>query len=110
MCAGVILLSRGEIMKRPKYPILALLWLLLIPAQLIIDFILVSIAAYGDVSMADPNAYGHPAPAITIFASLTAVAFTIIVVIISIVLVIVRYIILNKRYNEYKKQFNRISQ
>ena len=110
MCAGVILLSRGEIMKRPKYPILALLWLLLIPAQLIIDFILVSIAAYGDVSMADPNAYGHPAPALTILASLTAVVLTIIVAIMSIVLVIVRYIILNKRYNEYKKQFNRISQ
>lgn len=90
-------------MKRPKYPILAFLWLLLIPAQLIIDTILVSVAAYGDVSMADPNAYGHPAPALTILASLAAVVLTIIVIIISIVLVIVRFIILNKRYDEYRK-------
>ena len=90
-------------MKRPKYPILAFLWLLLIPAQLIIDTILVSVAAYGDVSMADPNAYGHPAPALTILASLAAVVLTIIVFIISIVLVLVRFIILNKRYNEYRK-------
>ena len=89
-------------MKRPRHPIFALLWLLLIPAQLVIDAILISLAAYGDVSLADPDALGHPAPALSILASLAAVLFTGIVFIISITLVIVRYSILNKRYKEYK--------
>ena len=88
-------------MKKSKHPITALLWLLLIPAQLVIDAIIISLAAYGDVSMADPNALGHPAPALSILATLAAVVLTIIVFIISIILVIVRYSILNKRYKEY---------
>ena len=87
-------------MKKSKHPIFALLWLLLIPAQLVIDTIIISLAAYGDVSMADPDGGGHPAPALSILASLAAVILTIIVFIISIILVIVRYTILNKRYRE----------
>lgn len=93
---------KGRVMKRSKNPILAFLWLLLIPAQLIMDTILISLAAYGDVSMANPNALGHPAPAFSILASLAAVVLTVIVIIFSIILVIVRFAILNKRYNEYK--------
>ncbi len=89
-------------MQRPKYPILAFLWLLLIPVQLVIDTILMSAAAYGDVSLADPDAPGHPAPALSILASLAVVVLTVIVIIASIILVIVRFVILNKRYNEYK--------
>ena len=96
------IIIKADIMKRPKNPILAFLWLLLIPAQLIIDTILISLAAYGDVSMANPNALGHPAPALSILASLAAVVLTVIAIIISIILVIVRFAILNKRYNEYK--------
>ena len=91
-------------MKKSKHPVFALLWLLLIPAQLVIDTIIISLAAYGDVSMADSHALGHPAPALSILASLAAVVITIIVFIISIILTIVRYSILNKRYKEYKNQ------
>ena len=90
--------------KKPKHPGYAFLWLLLIPAQLVIDAVLVFAAAYGDVAMADPTAHGHPAPALVILASVVAVILTIAVVVISLILVAARFIILNKRYRHKESE------
>ncbi|MCR5775399.1 MAG: hypothetical protein K6G42_09985 [Lachnospiraceae bacterium] len=89
---------------RQKKPAAAFLWLLLIPAQLIIDILLISGAAYGDVAMADPTANGHPAPALSILAFLAAVLFTVIVIIVSLILTIVRYNSLKKKMIKEDRQ------
>ncbi len=84
-------------MKKQKHPATAFLWLLLIPVQLVIDTVIISAGAYADVSMADPDALGHPAPAVSILAFLVAIVFTIIVIIVAVILVIVRFAALKKR-------------
>lgn len=84
-------------MNKPRNPKMAFLWLLLIPLQLVIDVLLISLAAYVDVSIADRSALGHPAPAFSIFAMLIAVSFTVVVFVVSIILVIVRYSVLKKK-------------
>ena len=73
------------------------MWLLLIPAQIVINIILISLAAYGDTAMANPEALGHPAPALSILAFIMAVIITAAVIILSIILVTVRFSILKKR-------------
>ena len=85
-------------MKKPKHPAFALLWLIMIPVQIILDVVLVFLGALGDMSIANPEAYGHPAPGLVIVAVILAAIFTIIIPVISVVITIVRYSVLNKRY------------
>ena len=86
--------------KKPKHPALALLWLIMIPAQIAMDFILVTLGALADTSMADTSMPGHPAPALVILATVIAVGFTILVPLTSVIITIVRFTILNKRYKQ----------
>ena len=98
----ILFFGRMREMKRknqPKHPAFALLWLLGIPVQIVIDLGLISLGAMADMAIANPNAgSGHPAPAFTIITSVIAVIFTLIVPIGSIVLTIVRFNVLKKRY------------
>ena len=88
--------------KKPKHPAFALLWLLMIPVQIVLDVAMISLGAFADTSMANPEALGHPAPAVTLVAGILAVIFTIVVFLLSITLTIVRSVILKKRYQKYK--------
>ncbi len=88
-------------MKEPKKPSVALLWLLLIPLQLAVDVALVSLGAYLDTSMVDPEAMGHPAPVLMMFFAMIAGLFTIIVPIAAIIITIVRYHSYKKAYRKY---------
>ena len=89
-------------MKKPKHPAFALLWLIMIPVQIILDVVMISLGAFADTSMANPEALGHPAPAVTLIAGVVAVIFTIIILLLSITLSVVRFVILKKRYQKYK--------
>ncbi len=84
--------------KKAKHPALALLWLIMIPFQIVMDFVLVTLGAWADTSMANTSMPGHPAPAVVILATVVAVAFTILVPLTSVIITIVRFVILNKRY------------
>ena len=88
--------------KKPKHPAFALLWLLMIPVQIVLDVVMISLGALADTSMANPEALGHPAPAVTLVSGIAAVIFTIVVFLLSITLTIVRAVILKKRYQKYK--------
>ena len=91
-------------MKEPKRPAAALLWLLLIPAQLVIDVVLTTLGAYADTAVADTaNNIGHPAPGLVLLALGVAGVFTLIVPLASIIITIVRFVALNKAYKAYKK-------
>ncbi len=90
-------------MKEPKRPATALLWLLLIPAQLIVDIVLITLGAYADTAVADTsNNIGHPAPGLVLLALAVAAVFTVIVPVFSIIITIVRFAVLNKAYKAYK--------
>ena len=89
-------------MKKPKHPAFALLWLIMIPVQIILDVVMISLGALADTSMANPEALGHPAPAVTLIAGIVAVIFTIFILLLSITLTIIRFVILKKRYQKYK--------
>ena len=58
-------------MKKPKHPAFALLWLIMIPVQIILDVVMISLGALADTSMANPEALGHPAPAVTLIAGIS---------------------------------------
>ena len=91
-------------MKEPKKPAAALLWLLLIPAQLVIDLVLTTLGAYADTAVADTaNNLGHPAPGIVILALAVSAVFTLIVPVVSIIITIVRFVTLNKAYKAYER-------
>ena len=63
-------------------------WLILIPIQLVLDIIIFYICAYVDTTLPrklHPDAIGHPAPALTLFAVLILPIITIIVIIVSII-------------------------
>ena len=89
-------------MKKPKHPAFALLWLIMIPVQIILDVVMISLGALADTSMANPEALGHPAPAVTLIAGILVVIFTIFILLLSITLTIIRFVILKKRYQKYK--------
>ena len=89
-------------MKKPKHPALALLWLIAIPVQIVLDFVLITLGALADTSMANPEALGHPAPGVVLLATAVAVIFTIVVPIVSVTITIIRFVILNKRYQRFR--------
>ena len=89
-------------MKKAKRPAFALIWLVMIPIQILLDLAMISLGAYADTALANPNALGHPAPGVVLFASVIAVIFTIIVPLASITITIIRFVILNKKYKEYR--------
>lgn len=93
-------------MKKKKNPAAAFLWLLLIPLQLILDGVLFIFGAYADVSLANPAAHGHPAPALSLLAAVAGVFITIIVIIAAIIITAVRFSILNKRNRNPKGTVN----
>ena len=92
-------------MDRPikkKSPGLAFLWLLLIPAQLIIDVILFFLGVSMDsiIFSGNGNVTGHGIPIFSIIMPLIAIGITFFVIILSIVLTAVRYSRI-KRNGEY---------
>ncbi|MBO4901792.1 MAG: hypothetical protein J5518_03250 [Lachnospiraceae bacterium] len=91
-------------MKKPKHPAVALFWLILIPAQIILDVVMITLGAYADTAIANPEAHGHPAPAVVLLATFIAVVFTVIVPLFSVIITIVRYNILKKRYKNFLYQ------
>ncbi len=77
---------------RKKSPARAFLWLLIIPAQLVIDMLLIALGAALDsriFSSAEPQ--GHGVPLFTAILPMLGIIMTVIVVIVSVILVIVRY-------------------
>ncbi|MBO4900426.1 MAG: hypothetical protein J5509_09040 [Lachnospiraceae bacterium] len=94
-------------MKR-KSPALALLWLLLIPGQLIISGLITTIGATLEASMyaeRPDDVVGHPAPFITVMFALVGTFLVVIAVVVAIILTIVRMIVINKR-NKLIDQMN----
>ena len=88
-------------MKEPKNPSRAFLWLLLIPLQLVIDIALISLGAYLDTAMVDPEAMGHPAPILMFFFGIIAAVFTVLMPVIAIIIAIVKHHRYKKAYKEY---------
>ena len=79
---------------KKKSPALALLWLLLIPVQLLLDVVLISAGAMLDVSLRSAGSgehLGHMIPFFSVIFMLAAGLFTLIAIILAIVLSIVRY-------------------
>ena len=81
---------------------MALAWLLLIPGQLILDVILLTLGAYLDTALADTDNPGHPAPAIVLLMMFVAAVFTVIIPLVSIILTIVKYHSYKKVYIAYQ--------
>ena len=92
-------------MKEPKKPAAALLWLLLIPAQLVIDLVLTTLGAYADTAAADTaNNLGHPAPGLIFLAIVMAGLFTVIISVFAVIMTIARFVKLNRIYKAYKER------
>ncbi len=87
-----------------KNPAAAFLWLLLIPLQLVLNAVLISLGAYADVSLANPASQGHPAPAFSLLAALAGVFITIIVTVAAIIITAVRFSILKKRKRDQEEK------
>ena len=64
------------------------LWLLLIPAQLIIDILLIAGASWLDLKINGSDASGHGFPVIAVIAFLVLGVITAVVIILSIILMI----------------------
>ena len=81
-------------------PLTALLWLLLIPAQLIAGalFILLGTVLDSYIFSGAGSGQGHPAPFLTLIFALLAGGATVIIIIVSIVLTIV-HLVKNLRQN-----------
>ena len=85
---------------RKKSPARAFLWLLMIPAQLVLDMLLIAAGAGIDSRIfGSDEAVGHGMPIFTVLMPILAIVLTVIVVILSIVLTIVRYSKLKKEIN-----------
>ena len=84
---------------KKKSPGLAFLWLLLIPAQLIIDAILFFLGVSMDsiIFSGNGDVQGHGIPIFSVILPLIAIGITIFVIILSIVLVAVRYSRIKRR-------------
>ena len=99
-----MVIERSYILKAsasPKSPIRAFLWLLIIPAQLMVDVILISLGAYMDSRLFENSGVqGHGMPIFTVIMPIVALVLTIIAVIVSIALVIIRYASISKK-NHY---------
>jgi hypothetical protein len=81
-------------MKRQN-PFKALLWLLLIPAQLILGFLFVFVGVIVDgkfvFSMAEKTA-GHPMPTVSLIFAMLAIVATVFVICVSILLTVIRFL------------------
>ena len=77
-------------------------WLLLIPLQLVLDVVIITLSAYADSKLfADAaNNPGHPAPAFTMIGFMLVLVITAAVVLIAIIMFIVSLI----RKHSIKKQ------
>ncbi len=76
---------------RKERPGRAFLWLLLIPAQAVIDILLIALGTHLDTSVADSSQPGHPAPAFTLVFFIAAALISVVVVIVSVILTAKRY-------------------
>lgn len=91
--------------EKRKSPAIALLWLLLIPGQLILGVLSVALGAWLDTMLfADraEDAVGHGAPVFSLIIGFIVIAVTVIVILVAIILTIVGMIRINKR----NKQIN----
>lgn len=78
-----------------KHP---LLFLLIIPAQLLIDAVVFFFASMADTAIVDPAAQGHPMPVFTLIAFFVLGILTVAAVIVAIVLTI-RGVVRKRRGN-----------
>ncbi len=62
------------------------LWLLLIPAKLALDLLLLRAAAEWEIAAKPPGTPGHPSGMLTFGAGLLAAALTVVVIVIAVVL------------------------
>lgn len=77
---------------RRRSPARAFLWLLMIPAQLLIDVLLIVLGASIDGRIfSSAEHQGHGVPLFTTILPMLGIIMTVIVVIVSVILVIVRY-------------------
>ena len=93
---------------KKKSPALALLWLLIIPGQLIISGLITTFGATVEASMyADrpDDVVGHPAPFLTVLFALVGTFLVVMAVVIAIILTIARMIVISKR-NKLIDQMN----
>ena len=93
-----------------KNPLRALLWLIMIPVQLLIAILLVILGAYIDGNVLfvhTPETHGHGFPVFSMLLFFFAAFVTVIVIIVSIVITIVRLVVLT---NRNKKLYNYLQQ
>lgn len=84
---------------RKKSPCRALLWLLLIPGQIVVGTAFVALGAYMDSVMFShpaPDTMGHGMPVFSLIFAIVAFVVTIIIVILSIIITIVRASAINR--------------
>ncbi len=83
---------------RKKSPAKAFLWLLMIPAQLLIDVLLVVFGSSldGMIFSGGPEDQGHGVPLFTAIMPIIGFIMTVVVIIAAVVLVIVRYSAIKK--------------
>ena len=82
-----------------KSPLKALLWILLIPGQLILDAIFFSLGASLDSALFSnraEDAVGHGMPVFTMLIGIVLAVVTILVIIVAIILTITRMIIISR--------------
>ena len=85
---------------RKKSPARAFLWLLIIPAQLVIDMLLIALgAALDGMIFSGSGAQGHGMPVFTVIMPVAVILLTVIAVTVSVVLVIVKYSSYKKKYS-----------
>ena len=68
------------------------LWLLMIPLQIAMDIVLFNVAiAIDSYIIPNPNALGHPVPALTLMAFVTLPVITLVVIIIALILSLIAW-------------------
>ena len=91
-----------------KSPALALLWLLIIPAQLLISGAITTLGASAEASMYSnkpEDVVGHPVPFLTVMLALLGTFLVVMAVVIAIILTIVRMVVISRR-NKMIDQMN----
>ncbi len=88
-------------MKKPKHPAFSLLWLVMIPVQLLLDAGMITLGTLADTAIANPEALGHPAPAFTLIAGFLALIFIVVIFLLSVTLTIIRFVVLKKKREKY---------
>ena len=94
-----------------KSPLKALLWMLLIPGQLLLDVIFFSLGASMDAALFSnrpEGAVGHAMPVFTMLIGTVVAIVTIIVILVAIILTITRMIIINRNNKLIEQMEQRI--